>query len=396
LTSQVSTYLDVHFLFPMLDFLSEHGACADVNPARLELFSKTKMVDAALKLVSSPSEREQWESKRSEILAGLNHYRLQSEPVRMAMLNEEKDLSALSDSQWQALFQYAKVQYECGNYEAAHDNLKVYVQRVPQDLSAMWGKLASDILLNKWEEALQDLHSVMDLIDNKDRPSHLEQLQQRTWLLHWSLFIFAFSKESRDSVVDFMLQPRCLEAIQINSPWLLRYLTAGVVAHKRRRSLIRDLNKILKQEKPVYQDPLTEFVESLSVQFDFDVAEVKLRESEGLLSRDFFLYDSVHECFMERARVFMFETYCRIHQNVDISYLAKKLSMDATDAERWVVEMIRDARLDAKINSKDGIIIMSTTRTNAYQKIVDKTRELAARTFHMASQLDQSSIKASN
>ncbi len=41
---------------------------------------------------------------------------------------------------------------------------------------------------------------------------------------------------------------------------------------------------------------------------------------------DFFLV-SCRDEFIENARLFIFETYCRIHQVIDISMLAEKLNM---------------------------------------------------------------------
>ena len=41
-------------------------------------------------------------------------------------------------------------------------------------------------------------------------------------------------------------------------------------------------------------------------------------------------------------------TYCRM--------LAEKLDMSPDDAERWIVNLIRNARLDAKIDSEKVIL----------------------------------------
>ena len=41
---------------------------------------------------------------------------------------------------------------------------------------------------------------------------------------------------------------------------------------------------------------------------------------------------------------------CRIHQKIDIGMLASKLAMQQEEAERWIVDLIRGARLDAKID----------------------------------------------
>jgi translation initiation factor 3 subunit E len=38
--------------------------------------------------------------------------------------------------------------------------------------------------------------------------------------------------------------------------------------------------------------------------------------------------------------------------------LAEKLNMENDQAEKWIVDLIRNARLDAKIDSAQGYIIM--------------------------------------
>ena len=78
--------------------------------------------------------------------------------------------------------------------------------------------------------------------------------------------------------------------------------------------------------------------------------------------------------FMENARLFIFETYCRIHQCIDVGMLSQKLNMNYDDAERWIVSLIRNARLDAKIDSKMGTVVMATQHPNMYvNSLVVKT-----------------------
>lgn len=61
---------------------------------------------------------------------------------------------------------------------------------------------------------------------------------------------------------------------------------------------------------------------------------------------------SVQDEFVENARLLIFETYCRIHQCIDLGMLAEKLNMETSAAETWVVNLIRNARLNAKIDSQ--------------------------------------------
>src|SRR5690606_27103395 len=125
-------------------------------------------------------------------------------------------------------------------------------------------------------------------------PSPLVQLQQRTWLIHWSLFVFFNHPNGRNGIVDMFFQEeygtppmlvraapdlhrnRYLNTIQTTCPHILRYLTTAVITNKRRRNVLTDLVKAIQQEGYTYRDPITEFLEDLYVNFDFDAAQQKL------------------------------------------------------------------------------------------------------------------------
>lgn len=59
--------------------------------------------------------------------------------------------------------------------------------------------------------------------------------------------------------------------------------------------------------------------------------------------------------------------------------LAQKLNMSEEDAEKWVVNMIRNARLDAKIDSEKGHVVMGTLGVSPYQQVIEKTKNLSFR-----------------
>ena len=69
-----------------------------------------------------------------------------------------------------------------------------------------------------------------------------------------------------------------------------------------------------------------------------------------------------------------------------IEMLAEKLNMNTNDAERWIVNLIKNARLDAKIDSKRGHVVMSDQATNPHQQVIDKTKNLQvySRSTHSA------------
>merc|ERR1719322_848584 len=282
-------------------------------------------------------------------------------------------------------YNFAKFQYECGNYSGASEYLyfhRILVQPTDKNyLNGMWGKLASEILMQNWDTALEDLNRLKQFIDESTFGSSLQTLQQRTWLIHWSLFVFFNHPKGRDLIVElFLYQRQYLNAIQTTCPWILRYLATAVIINKstRRHQVMKDLVKVIQEESYTYRDPITSFIEDLYVKFDFDGAQQKLRDCETVLSNDFFLVACVDE-FIDNARLMIFETFCRIHQCISIKMLAQKLNMDSENAEKWIVNLIRNAKLDAKIDSQLGHVVMGTQTTSPYEQLIERTKALSFR-----------------
>ena len=76
----------------------------------------------------------------------------------------------IGPQQIEALYQYAKFQFECGNYSGAADFLYQYralCTNSDRSLSALWGKLAAEILMQNWDIALEELNRLKDIIDSK-------------------------------------------------------------------------------------------------------------------------------------------------------------------------------------------------------------------------------------
>ena len=84
-----------------------------------------------------------------------------------------------------------------------------------------------------------------------------------------------------------------------------------------------------------------------------------------------FLVDCIED-FMENAHLFIFETSCCIQQFISINMTAEK-------TERWIVNLIRNARLEAKIDSKLGHVIMGNDAVSPYQQVIKKTKSLSFR-----------------
>ncbi|KAK2145216.1 hypothetical protein LSH36_694g01100 [Paralvinella palmiformis] len=411
LTTRMGQYFDRHLVFPLLEFLSVRQIYdeKEMLKGKLDLLSNTAMVDFAMDVYSNlyPDSKipPSFHEKRAKVVAELKKLQMETEPIIKIFEDEEVSKMIQTTRDGRQLFEYltknhgfkeeyinwlykfAKFQYDCGNYTGAREYLYLVRALMPNTdrnyMNVQWGKLASEILMQDWDNALEDLNQLQAVIDNS-HASSLETLQQRTWLIHWSLFVFFNHPKGRDLIIElFLNQPQYLNAIQTMCPHILRYLTTAVITHKRRKQVVKDLVKVIQQESYTYKDPITEFLLCLYVNFDFDSAQQKLKECEIVLENDFFLTACLKE-FIDNARLFIFETFCRIHQCISIGLLAEKLNMSADEAERWIVNLIRNARLDAKIDSKLGHVVMGTQAVSPYQQVMEKTKGLSFRSQMLA------------
>ena len=178
--------------------------------------------------------------------------------------------------------QHAKYNFDCGDYQASRDMLEHYISLfasppaptnqddddilasgfssnkpksndkdsgnptiyylttiTPSLLQVLWGKLACEILVEDWEAAsvaVEAVKAAMDSMVSSNQMSPLEALSQRTWLLHWSLFVYwnDSAKGGLEQLVELFHSERYKQAITTNAPHLLRYLTAAVLLCKRR------------------------------------------------------------------------------------------------------------------------------------------------------------------
>lgn len=96
----------------------------------------------------------------------------------------------IGPDQIEALYQYAKFQFECGNYSGAADYLyqfRALCTSSERSLSALWGKLAAEILMQNWDIALEELNRLKEIIDSKVHP--YPTLQIRNCLIGCKLFL---------------------------------------------------------------------------------------------------------------------------------------------------------------------------------------------------------------
>ncbi|XP_004533421.1 eukaryotic translation initiation factor 3 subunit E [Ceratitis capitata] len=408
-------FLDRHLTFPLLEFLcgKEIYNQQELLEYILDTVNKTNMIDYTMdtrkRLNLSQEMPEELVQRKAEVLATLKQLQNEVAPIMKAtdilkngesMKDSKTFVNALQKDynfkveHLESAYKLAKYLYECGNYQESTSYLYFcLIVMSPNDknyLNVLWGKLAAEILTLNWNTALEDLTRLRDYIDNANF-STIQALQQRTWLIHWSVLVFFNHPKGRDLIIDmFLYKPLYLNAIQTMCPHIMRYLATAVIINRTRRNALKDLIKVIQQESYTYRDPITEFLECLYVNFDFEGARLKLHECQTVILNDFFIVACLNE-FVEDARLMIFETFCRIHQCITISMLADKLNMKPNEAECWIVNLIRNARLNAKIDSKLGHVVMGTQPLSPYQQLVEKIDSLSMRSEHLAGLIERKS-----
>lgn len=351
LLPKLISHFDRHLIFPLLEFMSglETKDYMDVTKSKYELSKHTNMTDFVANLWkeinNSDEAPEEFSRKKEEVLQRLQLFGEETSQI-MELLNDESVVSNLRSDKVanlkfleqshgvttemvDMLYDYGRFNYSCGRYaDAAHllDQFRILSTDNDKATSATWGKLASDILSTNWEAVMEEINKVKESIDTKLFSNPLAQLQHRTWLIHWALFPFFNYEPARETICDLFFTPAFINTIQTNCPWILRYLAAAVITNRNRtrntgqyQKQLKDLVRIVRQENYEYSDPVTDFVKALYIDFDFEEAQKKLTEAEEVLRGDFFLFAAA-ESFVEAARHLISESYCKIHQRIDIKY----------------------------------------------------------------------------
>ncbi|KAF1928924.1 eukaryotic translation initiation factor 3 subunit E [Didymella exigua CBS 183.55] len=397
--------LDRHLLFPLLNFSSDEDAeqTPEQKQLLLALLSPTNMTDFVGQLHQEvhdldevPAEftakREQVLSKRDELEAATAKISqlLDDESVVTNLRSDKaQNLQYLKDSHGvtlddvNRLYEFGQFQYSSGAYPHAAELLyrfRVLTTDNDREREATWGKLACEILSVNWEAAIEEINKIKELIDTRLFSNPLAQLQHRTWLIHWSLFPLFNDDSARESLTDMFFSPAYINTIQTNCPWILRYLAAAVITGRNRarnsnqyQRQLKDLIRIVRQEGYEYTDPVTDFIKALYIDFDFEEAQKKLSETEEILKNDFFLLGAA-DTFVDAARHLISESYCKIHQRIDIKDLSTRLGLSQDEGEKWIVNLIRDTRVDAKIDYQAGTVVMNHPPQSVYQQVIERTK----------------------
>lgn len=423
LTRRMAPFLDIHMLLNILDFLKEQKLydAKEITKEKINAIKSTNMLsliedeyekftgDAEMKSAFE-AYKSQMEERKTEIFKQLDNEpesvgkvkRIFENDGLLSQLKNSANLSldylsnneSINAETLESFYQYSKFKYECGVYEEAaimlNNYLSIHQVQSSSFVGALWGRLACRILQASWENSVTDFVAVKDAIESRSI-TPMDQLFQRAWLLHWSLFVFMNQRDGFDSCGDFFSEKIYLQTLENLCPWMLRYYALSCIIGSKKKNTMRDLLLEIQHLKHVYSDPITQFIEALYQDFDFELAQLKLKESKEIIQNDFFM--QIHtDRFMQEARMVICDVYCVINRRVDLSSLSQKLEMTEDETEKFMVDMVQKSSSpslnNAKIDSSSKQVIMSSPNKGGQQDVMDRTRDLTVRSGMLSSNID--------
>ena len=244
LTPRLIPFLDRHMVLPLLDFLQSMSMYSPLSliQARVDFASTTKMVDlyqSEYRALHNDQDPPGLEARFDAVYAELRE--LQAAVGELLQLLQDEvnaetgevtkvapAMAMREEGHWtvehlaergigleaiDALYRFAKLNFEIGRYREAADYLFYYRELMKgreeeKSYWALWGKLAGEILMANMDTAWADLQTLYTLLESKMHLDQLEQLQQRTWIIHWSLFIFFNLPNGKNLLIDFLMQDK--------------------------------------------------------------------------------------------------------------------------------------------------------------------------------------------
>ena len=422
LSAKIIPYVDKHLALPMVDFLIEKKLYSEeqLTEIKYTLLTDTKMIDC---IIDEYKKMHKTEQIPADLTTQKTHVLKEMEKLKKAIgpfadmlekskfdaMREANEFTVENLSQKynatvdhvNALYKYGRLMFDVGSYREAYTSLTIYrfvADDEEESYMALWGKLAAGLVDgDNWDAVLEDARMLRDTIEQRARVSPAEQIQQRTWFLHWILF-FSFNHVGARSLLLECLHgynansynpqnsEKMLNTVQLNAPHLLRYLSVAAVTASRqpvvhqqfilkRSPMLRELVRVLAVERTNYSDPITEFVYNLLVEFDFAAAAQALKDAVPVLQNDFFLSsDATQKEFYEAARALFVDTYARVHTEMEVKALLAEYNL----ALPLVEEVSAEIKLQAPA-------ILKTT--SIHQQIRDRARVITSRSNSIMQQI---------
>jgi len=421
-------FLDPHLSLLLLEHFEEKKAFpqGQITLHKIAVLSKTSTFGyLEAEIAKLPQEvyseeiqnlNKSIEAKKQEAAKTFYTYHHYAEPFLVRVIDDEKNYIELksekfSKAAYYRVFEnidfitkdvleyavkYARNFYDRGEYEEALKVLNTVVNLVEDEdvlINVYWGKVHSEFLISSYGEAHEDFKILRTKIDARALPSH-SKMAQRVFLLHTALFFYLSEQSAEsdyDALVELFTNEHYLSAIQVSAPHLIRYLGSALLLLKnnpKSKSNLHNLVPVFNKDISEYSDSLTEFIKILFGDFDFKKAQQKIKDFQKEFTNDYFLTKRTDQ-IINNSQTMFFEAFCRVYRKVNIKMVAEYLGVSQEEAEVWIVNLIRNANMEAKIDLEKGVLALTYSQPQIYEQVLTKTRDLIPRTTILVNNLQK-------
>ena len=412
LTNHFFDFVDRHLMYPLLDNLVTIYDVKEVDNLQFNVLKDTYMTKELKELYLSinPNEKDlptEYLNRENDIineLVPLNEStketlnilcskEIQSNLKQNKIENRELiKTRGIDDDKILELYKFGKLQYNRGDYVMASDLLNNFkLLSINQDLilKATCGKFISDILSGDMEEAKNEMINLRDVIDNRNyQGSSIDQLKLRNWLIHNSLFIFFNENDLKKQSIngninlqllnmnEIFLSSSYISTIEASCPWILRYIISSVLYTKDFKRL-KDIIKAVEIENYEYNDPFTNLIQNLFIDFKFNKLNEILNNIEILIEIDFFINHLSKDEFINNIIELIIRSVLKIYKKLSINQLFKFVESNLCDLNK-LNEIINKSN-ELKINVENNIVSLNDDENinNPYFTVYEKTKALS-------------------
>jgi tetratricopeptide (TPR) repeat protein len=254
----------------------------------------------------------------------------------------------LTEKDIQAAFDYAKCQYELGNYKESEEMLTQYlkVSRSSNFLAANWGLLNSQIMSGKLGEALETFSKLKDLI-NKEKITDQDKLLSKNMLVNTSFFLFHHAVNPAEFLIDVLKQHESILASA--SIHLLRYYIVACLMSKNFDALNGSIMSMIQSNSYRYRDSFTLFIETLLENFDYSLSAQMIDDLEKACDSDFFLR-RIKGKVIEGAKNLILSTYSMVYHVDDVKEMSQELKIEVNDEDKFASKFQSHENLNDRLS----------------------------------------------
>lgn len=312
--------------------------------------------------------------------------------------------NSVLDVEWvKRLLQYAQFLYHS---QAEHGKVQKLLYAVaglttqPELLlAAYWGILQCHILLKDWEAAWTNVAFINEMLSKGEVFSPVNVHLNREWLMTAALFVLSRHPDGASTLgAEFFMNSSQLNTIICGCQYLFRYAISFVLANRKRKSFMKDLFRFVQHESiKSIDDSIIQLLYACFTTYNFESVRELIENWKQDIKMNYFLKPLESE-LMDGTRTMVFEIYCKLHRQIKIDTMMHRLYLDneysKDDSEVWIVKAIQKSKIDAKIDSENGVIIVQSRHSIPYHHVIEKTKSQNLRTQMMAIHLDSISTNS--